>query len=337
MLEAGTVRPKNTNNILFKNLMDSALGAIGFWLLGYTFAFGNNRTEASGQGQDNRFIGWGNWALQNFDDSEYHLWFFQWAFASAAATIVSGSVAERCRLEAYFTYTLYITVFIYPVVAHWVWSPMGWLSAFSDDGNGNRNLPENGMIDFAGSGVVHMTGGISGLVGTLALGPRQGFYGHEANVRAQLKGSNELLCSLGVSILWMGWYGFNCGSTLGAGSGNGTYISIASKVAVNTTISAAMSAITSMIFSRTVLGHYSLTICLNAVLAGLVSVTAGCAVVEPWGAMMIGIVGSLVYIGASAVWLRIDDPLDAFPVHGAGGIWGVLAVGIFATRSNIKR
>mmetsp|Transcript_17549 Transcript_17549/g.35415 ORF Transcript_17549/g.35415 Transcript_17549/m.35415 type:complete len:509 (+) Transcript_17549:98-1624(+) len=342
MLEAGTVRPKHTNNILFKNLIDATLGAMCFWLLGYSFAFGRNRTVSEDHGSDNEFIGSGNFALQNYnEDTQYHLWFFQWAFASAASTIVSGSIAERCKLEAYFMYTILLTTFVYPVVVHWVWSPTGWLSPTYTDENGERFLKQNGFIDFAGSGVVHITGGFAGLVGAITIGPRKGFFGHGQNVKAQFKGSNELLCSLGVSILWMGWYGFNCGSTLGASgiAGNGTQMDLASKVAVCTTISGAASTLATSLFSRLYLGHYDLSFCLNGVLSGLVSITAGCAVVEPWGALMIGLIGSAFYIAAHYTLdlCKIDDPLDAFSVHGASGVWGCLAVGIFATRSNIKR
>uniref|UniRef100_A0A7S3YJB5 Ammonium transporter n=1 Tax=Lotharella globosa TaxID=91324 RepID=A0A7S3YJB5_9EUKA len=340
MLEAGSVRKKNTNNILFKNLMDASIGAICFWLLGYSFAYGNGRYAYDNPGNDNKFIGSGNWALQNFnDDTQYHSWFFQWAFAGAAATIVSGSVAERCRLEGYFVYTIILTTFIYPIVVHWVWSGTGWLSAFYIGDDGEPFLKENGMIDFAGSGVVHMVGGFAGLMGAIAIGPRRELLSDDPEVRAQVKGHSDLLCALGVSILWMGWYGFNCGSTLGAGAGNGSYINLASKVAVTTTIAAAMGAITTMLYSRFFLKSYVLTLCLNGVLAGLVSITAPCSVVEPWAAMMIGIIGAIVYICASNAikCCGIDDPLDAFPVHGMCGMWGVLSVGIFATRSNIKR
>jgi len=350
MLESGSVRRKNTNNILFKNLMDASIGAICFWLLGYSFAFGNAKYIYQDVGRDNRFIGAGNWALQNFNnDFDYHSFFFQWAFAGAAATIVSGAVAERCRLEAYFVYTVVLTTFIYPIVVHWVWSSTGWLSAFYTDSDGDRFLKENGVIDFAGSGVVHMVGGFAGLTGAIAIGPRRELLSDDPRVRASVKGSSDLLCALGVSILWMGWYGFNAGSTLGAGQGvigqtasaepALTYINIAAKVAVTTTISAAMGAITTMVYSRVVLGNYKLTLCLNGVLAGLVSITAPCSVVEPWAAMMIGIIGSIVYVMASNTVKAcgIDDPLDAFAVHGACGVWGVLSVGIFATQSNISR
>mmetsp|Transcript_11957 Transcript_11957/g.21813 ORF Transcript_11957/g.21813 Transcript_11957/m.21813 type:complete len:497 (-) Transcript_11957:521-2011(-) len=344
MLEAGSVRKKNTNNILFKNLMDASIGAICWWLLGYSFAFGTGKYDYDDPGQDNKFIGAGNWALQNYNnDNGYYFWFFQWTFAGACATIVSGCVAERCRLEGYFIYTILLTTFIYPVVVHWVWSSTGWLSAFAPtSAGGDVYLHKNGMIDFAGSGVVHMTGGFAGLVGAIAIGPRVGF-----GDPSKLKGHSDLLAALGTSILWMGWYGFNCGSTLGAGSGsignpelaNGAYIQLAGKVAVTTTIAAASAAITCMVASRVFTGQYMLTVCLNGVLAGLVSITAPCSVVEPWAAMMIGIIGAIVY-GAASKGIKlagIDDPLDAFPVHGACGIWGVLSVGIFATESNIAR
>eukprot|EP00954_Amorphochlora_amoebiformis_P030332 1394490-Amorphochlora_amoeboformis.AAC.1 len=341
MLEAGSVRAKNTNNILFKNIMDASIGAICFWLLGFSFAYGNNRYQYDNPGSDNTFIGAGNWALRNFNnDDNYHSFFFQWAFAGAAATIVSGSVAERCRLEAYFIYTIVLTTFVYPVVVHWVWSGTGWASAFYANDKGERYLKDNGMIDFAGSGVVHMTGGFAGLVGAIALGPRK-YFGDPENEH-KLRGSSDLLCALGVAILWMGWYGFNAGSTLGAAAGYGTpfpYIAVASKVCVTTTIAAAMGAICTMLYSRIVQGYFNLSLCLNGVLAGLVSITAPCSVVEPWAAMMIGLIGSFVYIGFSNLikMLGVDDPLDAFPVHGGCGMWGVLSVGIFATRSNISR
>eukprot|EP00466_Bigelowiella_natans_P008596 jgi/Bigna1/39706/e_gw1.35.43.1 len=208
MLESGSVRPKNTNNILFKNLMDAAVGGIAFYLLGFPFAIGRNQNIASGDTRnDIEFIGASNFALALYDqdDSPFYLFFFHWTFASAAATIVSGAVAERCRVEGYLTYTFVLTSFVYPVVAHWVWSPSGFLSAFYSDNDGERFLKENGFLDFAGSGVVHMVGGYSALIAAIAIGPRKGFFGARDNVKAQFKGSNELLCSLGVSILWFGW------------------------------------------------------------------------------------------------------------------------------------
>ncbi|GAB5365061.1 hypothetical protein AAMO2058_001024100 [Amorphochlora amoebiformis] len=336
LLEAGSVRIKNRNSILFKNLMDVSIACFCFWILGYSFAFGNDRTANNNPGNDNTFIGSGNWALQNFNNDEsYHKFFFQWTFAGTCATIVSGSVAERCTTEGYLIYAIMLTTFIYPVVVHWVWSGTGWLSAFYVGEDGGRYLKQNGMIDFAGSGVVHLTGGVAGLMGSLAVGPRKYFLEQPG----RLRGSNDLFCALGVSILWMGWYGFNCGSTLGAGAGNGSYINLASKVAVTTTISAASGIVTCALYSRFATGIYSLERSLNGALAGLVSITASCHVTEPWAAMMIGFFGGMVYIGSSELLVRlgIDDPLDAFPVHGCCGAFGVLAVGIFATGSNISR
>ncbi|GAB5363900.1 hypothetical protein AAMO2058_000923100 [Amorphochlora amoebiformis] len=336
LLEAGSVRKKNRNNILFKNLMDASIACFCFWLLGYSFAFGNGRAENNNPGNDNTFIGAGNWALQNFNnDDMYHNFFFQWTFAGSCATIVSGSVAERCTLEGYFIYAVVLTTFIYPVVVHWVWSGTGWLSAFYIGADGERYLKENGMIDFAGSGVIHLTGGIAGLMGAMAVGPRKYFLTNPL----LLQGSSDLFCALGVSILWMGWYGFNCGSTLGAGAGDGSYINLAAKVAVTTTISAASGALSCTLYSRTILGYYKLSLSLNGVLAGLVSITAGCHVTEPWAAMVIGLIGGQIYICSSKAtrFMEVDDPLDAFAVHGCCGAFGVLAVGIFATESNISR
>jgi Amt family ammonium transporter len=340
MLEAGSVRKRNVKNILFKNIMDASIGAICFWLLGYSFAYGNG-DQSWGNSKDNEFIGFGNWALQNLDDnatSNYVSWFFQWAFAGAAATIVSGAVAERCKLEGYFCYTIALTTFIYPVVVHWVWSSSGYLSAFATDSeDGTRpHFGKNGMIDFAGSGVVHMTGGFAALIGAITIGARTDF----KTTGQKPKGHSTLLQSLGVAILWMGWYGFNCGSTLAAKS---NAINLAAKVAVTTTIAAASGAITCMLISRAMAAatgsnnQFDMGLTLNGVLAGLVSITAPCPVVEPWGAMMIGIIGGMVYVGASKalVMCGIDDPLDAFPVHGACGAWGCLSVGIFATKNNI--
>lgn len=332
MLESGCVAEKNVINILFKNLMDAGIGAIAFWLFGYAFAYG--RAEG-----DNVFIGETNFALSEMVEGEYHNFFFQWAFAATAATIVSGAVAERCKLSAYFAYSFIITAFIYPVVVHWVWDTEGWLSAFGTEylltGDSARS---NGMIDFAGSGVVHMVGGFSALTGAIACGPRLGRFAPatDAEGRAvQPREHNQLIATLGVIILWVGWYGFNCGSTLAMAGGAS---SLAAKVAVTTTLAAASGCISCMLFFRfSGNKEYSLLKSLNGVLAGLVSITAGCATVEPWAAFVIGILGAAVYISSSALLARfkIDDPLDASPIHGFCGFWGVLAVGIFSTDKNI--
>eukprot|EP01062_Namystynia_karyoxenos_P079784 TRINITY_DN847_c0_g1_i6.p1 TRINITY_DN847_c0_g1~~TRINITY_DN847_c0_g1_i6.p1 ORF type:complete len:584 (+),score=238.64 TRINITY_DN847_c0_g1_i6:93-1754(+) len=326
MLEAGAVRTQNTLNIIFKNLMDACIGAISFYCLGYGFAYGTDKGH---------FIGANNFFLMHFDDDEtqQHSWFFQFAFAATAATITSGSVCERTKLVAYFVYALFLTTWIYPVVVHWVWSNDGWLSAFAPV---DIKLGRIGFIDYAGSGVVHTVGGFAGLMGAIFVGPRLGRFneaGEVQKLQGQSGASRTALSALGVLILWFGWYGFNCGSTLAFDGIN------AGKVATTTTLSAASASLTATFFTKFWSGAYELDQCLNAVLAGLVSITAGCSVVDEWAAVVIGIAGAMIFLFFSNVllWLRIDDPLNAFPVHGACGVWGCLAVGIFGRWRNIAR
>ena len=319
MLEAGCVASKNVQNILYKNLMDACIGALVFWLFGYAVAYGT--------ANDGPYIGSGNFALseETNEGGAYHSFFFQWAFAATAATIVSGAVAERTKLTAYFAYSIFLTVIVYPVVVHWIWDSEGWLCAW---GTSDSKL-NNGMIDFAGSGVVHMVGGFSGLMGAIAVGPRLGRFDEGGD--AKYEPHNKLIAALGVAILWFGWYGFNAGSTLLIADGMS---GVASKVAVTTTLAAAGAATSCTIFSRVVYGHFDLMLSLNGVLAGLVSITAPCPVVDPWAAIIIGVIGSAVYMVFSKL-LKIDDPLDAFPIHGACGFWGVVSVALFCTDENV--
>lgn len=333
LLEAGSVRAKNTKNILLKNLLDACLGAIIWWAWGYGASYGS---DGGGDGW-NGFIGS---AADNNDfflkgpsytesTSGYGnaLWFFQYVFAAAAATIVSGAVAERAQLGAYLIYTVIITGFIYPVQVHMTWSTHGALSgAF----NGvYEDTIIGGNLDFAGSGVVHMTGGILALCGAAIIGPRVGRFDEDGKPNP-MPGQNSVLIVLGTLILWLGWYGFNPGSTLGiTAEGYGT---VMGRAAVTTTISAAAGGITTVVIDRAVSQIFDLHMVCNGILAGLVSITAGCASTYPWAAFCIGVVGAFVYYGASKLLLKlkIDDPLDAFAVHGAAGFWGVLAVGFFA-------
>eukprot|EP00756_Hemistasia_phaeocysticola_P036664 Hpha_TRINITY_DN16654_c0_g17::TRINITY_DN16654_c0_g17_i1::g.183302::m.183302/K03320/amt, AMT, MEP; ammonium transporter, Amt family len=332
MLEAGSVRSRNTQNIIFKNLLDICVAALTFFCFGYAFAYG----EDSGN-----FIGKNNFFLikENNDETGQHMWFFQFAFAATASTIVSGSVAERTELTAYFIYAIVLTGFIYPVVVHWVWSPNGWLSAFAS--RSDRVNP-NGMIDYAGSGVVHCVGGWAGLIGAWMVGPRKGRFEETGGEDGSpivygkaltMRGQSTMLASLGALILWFGWYGFNAGSTLAWDGEN------AGKVAVTTTLSAGMAGLTSTFLSRFWEGHWSVDAGLNGILGGLVSITAGCSVVDEWPAVAIGAIGGLIYYFAANFLLivHIDDPLNAWPVHGACGVWGCLAVGIFATERNFRR
>merc|ERR1719181_473744 len=234
------------------------------------------------------------------------VFFIQCGFAAAAATIVSGAMAERTALTGYICYTTIITMFIYPVVVHWVWSGEGWVSAFNSDSF------NKGVIDFAGSGVVHMTGGVAAICGAAIVGPRTGRF-DEAKKPLPMPGHSTTLQVMGTFILWLGWYGFNPGSTLGL-SGTG-YARDAARVVVTTTISAASGGITVILLER-FLGDktWSVGAVCNGILGGLVSITAGCSVTYPWSAFVIALLGGMVYFGSSKCVLyicKVDDPLDA--------------------------
>lgn len=332
LLEAGSVRAKNTKNILLKNVLDACLGALVWWFVGYPMAYGE------GGPQSNDFIGGTNFFMSDspsgygYRSNFYSMWMFQWAFAAAAATIVSGAVAERCDFRAYLIYTTIITGFIYPVVVHWGWSGEGWLSAFrSIDSDGVR-LGSIGMIDFAGSGIVHMTGGAAALTGACFLGPRNGRFQADGTV-VDIPGHSTVLAALGTFILWFGWYGFNPCSTLAF-----EYMAVAQKVAVTTTLSAAAGGCGVLTLHVGSGKPPDVAPALNGILGGLVSITAGCPVVEPYGAAIIGGIGAVLYFFCSKLLhkLRIDDPLDAAPVHFFCGAWGVISVGFFATEYSTK-
>ena len=337
MLCAGSLRQKNVKNIMLQNILDACGGAIGFFFCGYSFAYGSGSV----------FIGSSRdlFALRGLvDGPDYIDFFFQFAFAASAATIVAGTIAERCKMVAYFCYALMLTAFVYPVVVHVIWSDHGFLTAF---GNPEDRFRGVGMIDFAGSGVVHMTGGMCALLGALILGPRQGrFYdrlGNPLEHPVTFAPHSVTLQVLGTFILWFGWYGFNAGSTLGISGA--TQGHVAALAAVNTTLSGAGAAFSSM-FLDCVLGlrregevAYDLTMAMNGGLAGLVGVTGACAVVEPWAALIIGIISGFVYCLGSGllIKLRIDDAVDGIPVHLFAGLWGCIATGLFAepTRTRI--
>lgn len=328
MLEAGSVSSENTVNVLFKNISDTCVSSLAFWLVGYGFAYGRTFYGVIGTTEFGSVFDNGS-----KDATSYALYFLKWAFAATTATIVSGSLAERCKLDAYFLYTFFITAFIYPVIACWCWGG-GWLSPFPEDNSNFLFFGEesNNYIDFAGSGVVHMVGGIGGFVGAVLCGPRKDRF-HPNGTVSDLPKHSLVILTLGVFLLWIGWYGFNMGSTECA-SQNCTIV--ASKVAVVTTISAGAGGVTA-IFGQRLFGLKKdvVTVC-NGIIAGLVSITAGCAIVEPWAAVIIGILGFCVYSLSSLALLKfqIDDPLDGSALHGACGFWGVLVPGIFGTDSN---
>ena len=310
MLEAGFIRAKNTCNILTKNFLDFCMASLGFFLIGYGLMFGTG----------NGLFGMEGWCLLGLDDTVggvplYAFWLFQAAFCGAAATIVAGGMAERMKFHAYLIYSFIISALIYPVVGHWIWGG-GWLS-------------DMGFGDFAGSTVVHTVGGCAALVGTSIMKPREGKYAIDGKPNV-LAGHNIPLASLGVFILWFGWFGFNAGSTLGVTDG-----SVIARVAINTNLAAALGGIAAMATVWKRFGKPDLSMAMNGALAGLVAITAPCAYVDPWAALVIGIVAGYIVVRAVEILdkLQIDDPVGAFPVHGVCGIWGTLAVGIFGKQA----
>ena len=310
MVEAGFIRAKNTCNILTKNFLDFCMASLGFFLIGYGLMFGSG----------NGFWGLKGWCLLGLEPIVsglplYAFWLFQAAFCGAAATIVAGGMAERMKFPAYLIYSFLISAFIYPIIGHWIWGG-GWLSKM-------------GFGDFAGSTVVHTVGGFAALVGTSILKPREGKYAIDGKANV-IAGHNIPLASLGVFILWFGWFGFNAGSTLGVADG----LTIA-RVAINTNLAAALGGIAAMATVWKRFGKPDLSMAMNGALAGLVAITAPCAYVEPWAALIIGIVAGYVVVRAVELLdkLQIDDPVGAFPVHGICGIWGTLCVGIFGNET----
>jgi Amt family ammonium transporter len=342
LLEAGTVRAKNTKNILLKNLLDACVGCLIWYGFGHAIAYGAGNgfigmTEVSGT---EPWFFLNTKAGQKGDNAEHAQgfdlasWFFQYVFAAAAATIVSGAMAERTALAGYIVYTTIITGFIYPVVVHWVWSGDGFLSAFAGDywASKDEKYPVlGGVMDFAGSGVVHMTGGVAALCGAAIVGPRTGRFDESKNA-LPMPGHSTTLQVMGTFILWLGWYGFNPGSTLGIAPQG--YAQLAARAVVCTTISASAGGLTVILLEKLVGDKtWSVGAACNGILGGLVSITAGCTAMYPGFALLTGFLGGLVYFGASKCVLtvcKVDDPLDAFAVHGACGFWGVFAVGLFA-------
>jgi Amt family ammonium transporter len=306
VLEAGLVRTKNAGNVLMKNLLDFCFAALGYFVFGYAIMYGT----------EGLLFGTRGWFLAGAESPVAGLplevfWLFQAVFAGAAATIVAGAVAERMNFTAYLAYSFILSAFIYPVVGHWVWGG-GWLS-------------DLGFHDFAGSTVVHAVGGVSGLVGAWLLGPRIGKYNKDGSPNA-IAGHSLPLASLGVFILWFGWYGFNAGSTLGMGEPD-----VVARVAINTTLAPSIGAVLAMVVSWVKYGKPDLMLSLNGALAGLVGITAPCAAVSPGAAIWIGAIAGLLVIFAIE-WIdmiRVDDPVGAVAVHGICGIWGTLAVGLW--------
>jgi len=334
MLCAGAVQKKNVQNTMLKNLLDACGAALGFYSVGYAFAYGG-----SFEGGKTTFIGNTNFFLMGVDD--YVFWLFQFAFAATSATIVAGTLAERCQMTAYLCYSVMLSGFVYPVIVHAVWSYTGFLSPK----NANP-LFGVGMIDFAGSGVVHMTGGITAFIAAKILGARKGrFYDERGNKLTKPKsfpGHSIALQVLGSFILWFGWYGFNVGSTRHISSElDGK---IAALAGVNTTLAAAAGGVASLVVNlfiverKTGEPYFSLNYAMNGCLGGLVCITAGCALIEPWAAIIAGFVAGLLYLWFSSVLVKlcIDDAVDAIPVHMINGFWGLVVTGLFATPEHME-
>jgi len=289
--------------------------------VGFPFAFG--ATESP-----NKFAGSTHFAMDGFmaAKDKFRFWFFQGAFCATGGTIVSGAMAERTQLKGFTIYTILMTSVIYPIVVYWGWSGKGLLYYDED-----KSVVGPALSDFAGSGLVHMVGGVGGLVGALAVGPRAGRW--QEGLASEFDAHNVPFCVLGTFFLWFGWYGFNPGST-GAMHDKDT-ANLAGLVAVNTTLSPCVAGLVVFVLRATLLPPKKLDVggfC-NGILAGLVAITAGCAAVEPWEAIIIGFFGGLVYQGSSMLvkLLKVDDVVDAFSVHGATGFWGLVALGFFGS------
>lgn len=312
LVEAGFNSAKNAVNIMFKNMMDVAAGMLVFWLFGYGMMYGSDVIPG--------WLAWGGFGISSTPEAAgagvlnpQVDWLFQVAFAATAATIVSGAVAGRIKVSAYLIYSIFITAVIYPISGFWQWGG-GWLN-------------QMGFHDFAGSLVVHSVGGFAGLAGAMLLGPRIGRFGK--NGSSAFPPHNYTIATLGVFILWIGWYGFNPGSQLAfVGAGNTDAVML---IAVNTTLAAGAGAVIALLASWIMGGKPDLGFMLNGMLAGLVGITAGCDAVSNVSSMIIGGIAAILMILATQLLerLKIDDPVGAWPVHGVCGIWAGIATGIF--------
>ena len=309
-LGAGLIRAKNTVNYMTKSFLDFCIASLGFWAFGYALMMGGGvlaGVDADGNSVSPGFIGLTGFFLANFEDGDLVNWFFQMVFAGTAATIIAGAMAERTKINAYFAYSFIVGALIYPIYGHWAWSESGWLAYM-------------GFADYAGSGVVHMIGGFLALAGAIVVGPRKGW---EQGIT--IRGHNVPYVVIGTFILFFGWFGFNINSnTLGLN-------------AVNTLLAGSAGATAAIYVTLLMTGKADIEMAANGALAGLVGITAGCAYVDPWAAVVIGLIAGIIMIfGVRFVKniLKADDPVGAVTVHGICGAWGLLAVGIFASGHN---
>lgn len=327
LVEAGFTRTKNTANILMKNFVDFIFGSLLYWLVGFGIMFGLGDLFGTPHLMSLAFDSNGLPDPASLPTEGFLV--FQTVFCATAATIVSGAMAERTKFSMYLAYTIFISVLIYPVSGHWTWGG-GWLMN-GDEGSFMMNLFGTTFHDFAGSTVVHSVGGWIALVGAAILGPRIGKYGKDGKSRA-IPGHNLTLAALGVFILWFGWFGFNPGSQLAAATTD-DQVAI-SLVFLNTNLAACAGGCFALLVSWMKYGKPSLSLTLNGILAGLVGVTAGCDVVAPVGAVIIGSVCGVLMIFAVDFIdkvLKVDDPVGASSVHGVCGFTGTVLTGLFAT------
>jgi Amt family ammonium transporter len=308
LLETGSTRMKNAGHIAGKTILTFSIGSVIFWAAGYGLTFGKG----------NALIGLSDFFYSGYDVKGLSLsgavfFLFQLAFAGISLTIAFGGFAERAKLSAYLVFSVFFSLLVYPPIAHWIWGG-GWLA-------------EHGKQDFAGSTVVHLTGAMAALAATILLKPRIGKYNKDGSAN-NLAGHNQVFTALSVLLLWVGWFGFNAGSTLGVDKAFFGF------VAVNTNLGAAAGTVAAMMISWAVMGKADVPMMLNGALAGLVAITASCGFVDTWAAVVIGfIAGILVFYSIRFFEKRkIDDPIGALSVHGTAGVWGTLSNGLFATK-----
>lgn len=320
LLESGSTRMKNAGHVAGKTIFTLGLCSLVYWAVGYGFAFGTDVSDSV-----KKFIGSGSFFFEpSFGAGEGEglpssiFFMFQLAFVAVSLSIAWGGFAERAKLSAYLIFTLVFSSVIYPIIAHWIWGG-GWLAG-------------DGAQDYAGSTVVHLTGAMAALAATILLKPRIGKFNKDGSAN-EILGHNQVFTALAVLLLWVGWFGFNAGSALAVGDGFFGY------VAFNTQLGAAGGAVAALLISWLVKGKADITTMLNGALAGLVAITASCAFVDPWAAVVIGLVAGVLVFFSTIFFekIKVDDPIFALSVHGAAGVWGTLSNGIFATEDLVGK
>ncbi|GAF64386.1 ammonium transporter [Alkalihalobacillus trypoxylicola] len=310
LLEAGSTRMKNAGHIAGKTVFTVGIATLVYWAAGWAIAYGDSVFGLFGTTQF--FYGDAS-APADGGLAPSVDFYFQVMFAAIALTIAFGGFAERAKLSAYVIFAVLFSLFVYPIVSHWVWNDGGWIA-------------EMGKQDFAGSTVVHLTGAMAALAATIILKPRLGKYNKDGSLN-EIAGHNQVYTALGVLILWVGWFGFNAGSTVSLADGFFGF------VALNTQLAAAAGAVAALFMIWALNGKSDIPTMLNGALAGLVAITASCAFVAPWAAVIIGIIGGIIVVFSMKMLdrNRIDDPIFAISVHGIAGIWGTISTGFFAT------